>query len=82
MKETEPVRVSAAVEALLLAIFPVFMYFGWITVDEKGAALIMAAIIGLVKFVGAIVTRSLVWAPSSVNEVLYSSGEPELPPTG
>jgi len=70
MGETEPVRVSAAVEFLLMAIFPALIAFDLVSMTAEQVAYLEAAIIAVVKFVGAIVTRSLVWSPASVNELL------------
>ena len=46
--------------------------------SQIGAVILAVGIV--VKFVGAVVTRNITWSAKSVDEALYSTGEPEPQP--
>lgn len=76
---TEPVFVNTAIMAVLSAALSLLVAFGFELTSDQ-----VAAILGfanpLLMLIGAIVTRSIVWSPTSVDEAFHAPGHPEATP--
>ena len=76
---SEPVYAHAAIMALISAAVSALVAFGFDLTTEQVAAILGLAN-PLIMLVGAVATRSIVWAPSSVDEFFAASGHPGAGP--
>lgn len=76
----EPVAWSTAITQLVEAIIPLLLIFGVLHWNQEQIGAVILAVGIVVKFVGAVVTRNITWSAKSVDEALYSTGEPEPQP--
>ena len=73
---TEPVYANAAIMAVLSSALSLVVAFGFNLSPDQVAAILGLAN-PLLMLIGAIATRSIVWAPASVDEAFHASGHPE-----
>lgn len=73
--KTEPVYLNTAIMAVLSAALSLLVAFGFDLSPDQ-----VAAILGfanpLIMLIGAIATRSIVFAPATVDEQFYAPGHP------
>lgn len=73
---TEPVYAHAAIMALISTALSLLVAFGFdLSTDQVTAILGFAN--PLIMLIGAVATRSIVWAPASVDEAFNAPGHPE-----
>lgn len=73
---TEPVYANAAIMAVLSSALSLVVAFGFNLSPDQVAAILGLAN-PLLMLIGAIATRSIVWAPASVDEAFNAPGHPE-----
>ncbi len=74
---TEPVYANVAIIAVLSSALSLVVAFGFELSPDQVAAILGLAN-PLLMLIGAVATRSIVWAPASVDEAFNASGHPEI----